>query len=187
VRGWRAGRRAPAQVPLRRALGPFFAPVVAIAVVTAILIAGIAIRYAFYTSPDQAAVNDAPRITDTAFEQAASSVCKHYVGVFNTEVTLGEDPTAAQSGAFLEGIATTFDAMVVQLSALPVAAVDRAAVQAWLADWRTYDAYGHQYATAVDHGAERDLVRNDVARIDAILRRRNGFAQANHMGSCVFH
>jgi hypothetical protein len=187
VRGWRAGRRAPAQIPLRRALGPFFAPVIAIAVVTAILIAGIGIRYAFYTSPDQAAVNDAPRITDTAFEHAAAAVCSHYVGVFNTASTLSQDPTAGQSGAFLDGIATAFDAMVVQLSALPVAPTDRAQVDSWLADWRTYDAYGHQYASAVRNGAERDLVRNDVGRIDAILRRRNGFAQANHMGSCVFH
>ena len=170
MRRWRAGRRAPAQIPLRRALGPFFAPAVAIATVTVILIAGISIRYAFYTSPDQAAVNDAPRITDTAFEHAAADVCKHYVGVFNTAVTLGSDPTAGQSGSFLDGIASTFDAMVVQLSALPVAQADRAAVAAWLADWQTYDAYGHQYATAVRNGAERDLVHNDVARIDAILR-----------------
>jgi hypothetical protein len=162
-------------------------PAVAIAVVTAILIAGVGLRYAFYTSPDQAAVKNAPRITDTAFEHAAVGVCKRYVGVFNTATTLGNDPTAAQSGAFLESIADSFDAMVTQLSALPVSPADQGAVQAWLADWKTYDAYGHEYATAVRNGAERDLVHNDVSRIDAILRRRNGFAQANHMGSCVFH
>ena len=162
-------------------------PVAAIAAVTGVLILGIAIRYAFYTSPDQAAVKSAPRISDTTFERAAVGVCKQYVQVFDTASTLGNNPTAAQSGAFLDGIATAFDTMVAKLTALPVASSDRVAVDAWLADWRTYDAYGHQYAAAVANGAERDLVHNDVTRIDAILRRRNGFAKANHTGTCVFH
>jgi hypothetical protein len=162
-------------------------PVVAIVIGTGVLIAGIGLRYAFYTSADQTAVKDAPRISDTPFEQAATSVCKQYVVVFNTATTIGQDPTEQQSGQFLENIATTFDAMVGKLSAIPVAAPDRSAVNAWLADWRTYDAYGHQYAAAVSQGAERDLVQNDVSRIDAILRQRNGFAKANHMGACSFN
>ena len=161
-------------------------PVAAIAVGTVVLAGGLAIRYAFYTSPDQAAVNNAPRISDTAFEQAAVVVCKQYVTVFDTATTLGQDPTVQQSGQFLDNIARTFDEMVVKLSAIPVAAPDQPAVGQWLSDWRAYDAYGHQYAAAVAKGAERDLVRNDVTRVDAILRQRNGFAKANHMGTCAF-
>jgi hypothetical protein len=193
VRGWRTGRRPDREIALtetpgfwRRLFGPFFVPVVAIVIATGVLIGGIALRYAFYTSPDQAAVKDAPRISDTSFETAATSVCKQYVVVFDTATTLGQDPTEQQSGQFLANIATTFDEMVTKLSAIPVATPDRSAVDAWLADWRTYDAYGHEYAAAVSQGAERDLVQNDVSRIDAILRRRNGFAKANHMGTCAF-
>jgi len=161
-------------------------PVVAVVILTVGLILGLVVRYAFYTSPDQAAVKNAPRINDTGFEHAAVSVCKQYVTVFDTATTLGKSPTAVQSGQFLDAIAVTFDEMVTRLSALPVAAADRAAVQQWLADWRQYDAYGHQYAAAVSKGAERDLVHNDLVRVDAILRRRNGFAKANHMGTCAF-
>jgi hypothetical protein len=170
----------------RRVFGPFFVPAVAVIVMTVVLMLGLAIRYAFYTSPDQAAVKDAPRIADTAFERSATAVCKQYVTVFNTATTLGKSPTAGQSGQFLETIAVAFDAMVVRLAALPVAAADRPAVDQWLSDWRSYDAYGHQYAGAVSAGAERDLVHRDLTRVDAILRRRNGFAKANHMGTCAF-
>ena len=193
MRGWRTGRRPDREISLtetpgfwRRLFGPFFVPVVAIVVATGVLIGGVAIRYAFYTSADQAAVKDAPRISDTSFEHGAVAVCKQYVTVFDTATTLSQDPTAQQSGDFLANIATTFDAMVVQLSAIPVAGPDQAAVNGWLADWRTYDAYGHQYAAAVVQGAERSLVQNDVTRIDSILRRRNGFAKANHMSPCAF-
>ena len=171
----------------RRALGPFFVPAVITAVVILVLGLGVALRYAFYTSPDQAAVNSAPRISDTGFESSATAVCKEYVTVFNTETTLGQDPTAAQSGRFLDSIATSYDAMVVKLSALPVSAADRPAVAQWLDEWRQYDAFGHEYAAAVTNGAERDLVRQDVGRIDGILRVRNGFAKANHMGACAFN
>ena len=170
----------------RRVLGPFFVPVVITMVAVGILVLGLVLRYAFYTSPDQAAVKNAPRISDTAFEQAASGVCKQYVTKFDTATTLGKSPDAAQSGAFLESIASSFDAMVARLSALPVAAADRPAVAQWLSEWRDYDAFGHQYATAVRNSAERDLVRTDVARIDGILRLRNGFAKANHMAACAF-
>ena len=171
----------------RRALGPFFVPALITVVVVVVLVLGLVIRYAFYTSPDQAAVNSAPRISDTGFETSATAVCKQYVTVFNTEPTLGQDPTAAQSGKFLDSIATTYDGMVVRLSALPVSAADRPAVSQWLDEWRQYDAFGHQYAAAVANSAERDLVHQDVARIDGILRVRNGFAKANHMGACAFN
>jgi hypothetical protein len=167
-------------------LGPFFVPVMITVVAVGVLGLGLVIRYAFYTSPDQAAVQHAPRISDTAFEASATRVCKQYVRVFNTATTLGQSPSIVQSGNFLDNIASTYDAMVVKLSALPVAAPDRPAVSQWLAQWRDYDAFGHQYAAAVRNGAERDLVRNDVSRIDAILRQRNGFAKANHMGACAF-
>ena len=152
-----------------------------------VMVLGLVIRYAFYTSPDQAAVNSAPRISDTAFEQSATAVCKRYKVVFDTATTLGDDPTAAASGDFLDHIASTFDAMVAQLSALPVAVAARPAVSQWLDEWRDYDAFGHQYATAVRNSAERDLVRTDVSRIDGILRTRNGFAKANHMSACAFN
>jgi hypothetical protein len=160
-----------------------------VAVVAAVVMlgGGLAIRYAFVTSPDQAAVSSAPRISDTGFEQGATATCQHYVHVFDTATTLSRDPSAQDSGRFLDTIATNFDHMVVALSALPVAPVDRAAVAQWLSDWRAYDAYGHQYAVAVSNGAERDLVHNDKSRIDGLLRRRNGFAKANHMNACAFN
>jgi hypothetical protein len=161
--------------------------VIAMGAATLILIGGLVIRFAFVTSPDQAAVKAAPRISDTRFEAAAVAVCKQYVQVFNTETTLGDTPTEAQSGRFLESIADSFDAMVVKLSAIPVAAADQTAVTNWLTQWRQYDAYGHTYAAAVSKGAERDLVAHDQTSIDGLLRRRNAFAKANHMSSCSFN
>ena len=148
---------------------------------------GIGARYLFFTSPDQAAAQHAPRIADRAFEKAASSVCARYVTVFDTATTLSKEPTQVQAGDFLESIATSFDAMVAQLKALPVAPADRAAVDHWLADWDAYDAYGHQYAAAVKTGSERDLVAHDSARIGALRRERNGFANANSMATCAFN
>ena len=52
---------------------------------------------------------------------------------------------------------------------------------------RAYDAYGHQYAAAVKTGSERDLVAHDSARIGALRRERNGFANANSMATCAFN
>jgi len=156
------------------------------ALATVVLIGGLVIRFAFVTSPDQAAVKKAPHISDVSFEQAATAVCKQYVQIFNTETTLGDQPTQAQSGAFLESIATSFDAMVEKLAAIPVAPPDQALVSAWLTQWRQYDSFGHRYATAVGQGAERDLVAHPAA-IDSLLRQRNAFAKANHMSSCAFN
>jgi hypothetical protein len=147
---------------------------------------GVGIRYAFVTSADQAAINAAPRITDTAFEASATAVCKRFVQVFNTETTLGNLPTNAQSAGFLDSIATSFDSMVAQLRALPVGSSSFSLVQGWFNEWDTYDAYGHRYAAAVKAGSERDLVANDKSNIDGLLRQRNAFAKANHMGACAF-
>ncbi|HEY2430032.1 MAG TPA: hypothetical protein VGI06_13930 [Acidimicrobiales bacterium] len=158
----------------------------AVAVGCAVLGGGLAVRYLFVTSPDQAAVNAAPRISDTAFERAAAAVCSRYVHVFDTGTTLGNQPSQAQSGRFLTTIADTFDAMVVELKALPVAAADRPAVDHWLGQWDTYDAFGHQYAAAVAKGQERDLVARDSASQGTLRRERNAFAEANHMRSCAF-
>ena len=147
---------------------------------------GLVIRYAFYTSPDQAAEEHAPRITDTTFERSAVAVCQQYVKVFNTDTTLGDQPTQQQSGAFLETIASTFDSMVTKLKAIPVAPADQAAVSRWLAQWDAYDAFGHQYAAAVSKGEERDLVGQNSVSQGNLRRQRNAFAAANHMRSCDF-
>jgi len=146
----------------------------------------VAIRFLFVTSPDQAAVNHAPRISDTSFERAAVSVCKGYVRVFDTETTLGKTPSNVEAGDFLDSIAASFDRMVAELRALPVAPADEVNVAQWLAQWQTYDAYGHRYAAAVRTGSERDLVARDKTTIDGLLRQRNGFAKANHMSACAF-
>ena len=148
---------------------------------------GLTIRYGLVTSPDEAATNAAPRISDGAFEHSASAICSTYVKVFDTETTLGDTPTKEEAGAFLSSIAGSFDTMVIALRDLPVAAPDRTAVETWLSDWEKYDAYGHQYAAAVKAGAERDLVAHDKTSVDALLRTRNGFAHANHMSPCAFH
>jgi len=167
-------------------LGPFSAPAIAVVVGCVVLGAGIGARYLFFTSPDDAAVARAPRIADRPFEQAASAVCAHYVNVFDTATTLGKEPSQSQAGDFLSSIAGSFDAMVAQLKEIPVGSADQAAVHHWLDDWDAYDSYGHQYAAAVKTGSERDLVSNDSARIGALRRERNGFARANHMGTCAF-
>ncbi|MHB8464668.1 MAG: hypothetical protein ACYDH6_14455 [Acidimicrobiales bacterium] len=148
---------------------------------------GVLIRYLFVTSPDQAAVNRAPRIADVAFERAAVNVCQRYSRTFDTETTLSKQPSQAQAGAFLESIASSFDHMVGELRALPVADADRTNVAQWLGDWQTYDAYGHRYAAAVKSGTERDLVAKDKNAVDGLLRTRNAFANANHMGACAFN
>jgi len=158
----------------------------AVLVAVVVLGGGLFIRYAFYTSPDQAAEKHAPRISDVAFEHAAVSVCRQYVQVFNTDTTLGDQPTEQQSGAFLETIASTFDAMVVKLKTIPVAPADQAAVSRWLAQWDAYDSFGHEYAAAVTKGGERDLVSQNSASQGTLRRQRNAFAAANHMRSCVF-
>jgi hypothetical protein len=137
-------------------------------------------------SKDAAAVKAAPRIADSAFEAASSQVCKQGVHVFDTASTLSKEPTNAQSADLLSAIDQTFAAMVLQLKAIPVAAADQAAVGAWLADWDTYVAFGKTYAAAVRIGAERDLIRANTASQGDLRRRRNAFAKANHMPSCVF-
>jgi hypothetical protein len=159
----------------------------AIVVGVAVLGAGLAIRYLFVTSPDQAAVKHAPRIADVGFERAANSVCKEYVHVFDTGTTLDKQPSERQAGQFLDEIATTFDAMVVKLAALPVAPADQTAVSHWIGQWRDYDAFGHQYAGAVGKGQERDLVEKFSGPEGELRRQRNAFATANHMSSCVFN
>lgn len=162
-------------------------PVVAVAVACAVLTVGLGARYLLFTSADDAAARQAPRISDTAFEQRATDVCRRYAQVFDTATTLSKEPSQAEAGDFLDGIATTFDVIVGELRAIPVAPADQGAVGAWLADWDAYDAYGHRYAAAVRAGAERDLVATDSSRIGALRRRRNGFARANHMSSCAFN
>jgi hypothetical protein len=207
VRRWRPRRRPAREGPLtvsthepsgdppsggrrqgfwRRLFGPFFAAVVAVLIAVVVLGGGLFIRYAFYTSPDQAAEKHAPRITDTAFERAAVAICQQYVQVFNTDTTLGDQPTEQQSGDFLETIASTFDAMVAKLKTIPVAPADQAAVSRWLAQWDEYDAFGHQYAAAVSKGDERNLVSENAASQGTLRRQRNAFAAANHMRSCDF-
>jgi hypothetical protein len=166
--------------------GPWLGAVIAVVVAVLALGGGLVIRYAFVTSPDQKAEQDAPRITDTTFEAAATGVCKQYVQQFNTDTTLGQQPTQAQAGHFEEVIAGTFDAMVTKLSALPVAPSSRPAVEQWLTEWRQYDAFGHEYAAAISTGTERDLVEQDSSSEGALRRAKNGFAEANHMGSCSF-
>ncbi len=169
-------------------MGPFFPVVVVLLVMTGALAVGVGFRYLFITSPDQAAVNRAPRISDIAFERDASAVCHDYVHVFDTETTLGKTPSQREAGAFLESIATSYDQMVARLRGVHVnVTADGPAVATWLDQWAQYDAYGHRYAAALTAGTERDLVTHDTARIDALLRQRNAFAQANHMSACVFH
>ena len=153
----------------------------------ALLGGGLAIRYLFVTSPDQKAVDDAPRITDTAFEHKAIAVCTQYQHTFHTASTLGDDPSESQAGSFLEGIANTFDALVAQLSDIPVAPADQPAVNQWLSEWAQYDQFGHQYASAVSSGSEDQLIRSGAATEGRLRRDRNAFATANHMGACVFN
>ena len=159
------------------------------AVVFVVAGVGLLIRYVFVTSADEAATASAPRISDVAFEQGATAVCKRYIDVFDTATTLVHLASKEQTGDFLESIARSFDQMVVSLRAVPIAAIpgDRAPIEQWLADWEAYDAYGHRYAAAVRVGGERDLVAHDKTTIDGLLRRRNGFARANHLSACAFH
>jgi hypothetical protein len=152
-----------------------------------VLGAGLAIRALFVTSPDQQATKDAPRISDTAFEAKAVAICSHYVQVFNTETTLGDTPSSAQSGAFLDSIATSFDQMVTQLETIPVQAVDQGTVAGWFAQWHQYDAFGHTYAAAVRSGTEGPLVETQKSSMDELLRKRNAFARANNMKKCSFN
>jgi hypothetical protein len=189
VRWRRAGRRSARSGALRRVrelLGPFFLP---LAVTIAILVAlgvGLLIRILFVTSPDQAAVNKAPHISDTRFERAAAAICAQYVQVFNTGTTLGNQPSQAESASFLESIAVSFDQMVAKLRALPVIPADQALVRQWLDQWDQYDAFGHTYAVAVKNGTEGPLVKSQKSAIDSLLRTRNAFAKANNMKQCAF-
>ena len=171
----------------RRLLGPFHLVLVAVVVMCLVLGGGLAVRFLFVTSPDQAAVEHAPRITDTAYERAATAVCKQYAVTFGTQTTLGKTPTQREAGAFVDNIANLFDSMVAKLAALPVAPADQADVTRWLAQWGQYDAFGHTYATAIAAGAERDLVLRDSASQGRLRRARNGFAKANHMSACAFN
>jgi hypothetical protein len=139
------------------------------------------------SNKDAAAVSAAPRISDTSFEAAARQVCSQSVHSFDTATTLSKQPTNAQSADLLENIDQTFTALVAQLRAIPVAAVDQRAVNGWLADWDAFIAFGHTYAAAVRTGTEGPLVKADTGSQGALLRRRNAFATANHMPSCVFH
>jgi hypothetical protein len=131
-------------------------------------------------------VRAAPRIADTSFEAAANNVCQQSAHIFDTATTLSQQPTSAQNADFLDTIDQTFAAMVTQLRALPLAAPDQAAVNGWLADWDAFVAFGHTYAAAVRIGGEGNLIRANSTSQGQLLRRRNAFATANHMGTCVF-
>jgi len=151
-----------------------------------VLASGIGFRYLFVTTPDDAATAHAPRISDPAFEAAATTVCRRYATIFDTATTLSKTPSPQDSAGLLDSIASSFDTMVGELRALSVAPADRAAVDNWLAQWDAYDAYGHRYATAVRAGTDGQLVAADSARIGQLRRTRNGFARANHMSGCAF-
>jgi hypothetical protein len=138
------------------------------------------------TSPDQAAEKAAPRVSDTAFEVAATQVCSQTVQIFDTATSLPKDPSRDQSANFLENVAATFQTMVSQLHALAVNAPNQPAVNAWLSDWDAYVAFGHTYAEAVRTGHDGALVQSDSARVGAIRRRIRAFAAVNHMRKCRF-
>jgi hypothetical protein len=137
-------------------------------------------------SKDTAAVKAAPRVTDSRFLSAARAACKDTARQFDTDTTLGQTPSNAQSADFLENIDATFADLVRRLRALPVSPADQAAVQAWLADWDAYVAYGHTYAAAVRKGSDRALVQRDAASQGALRRRLRAFATANHIAECRF-
>lgn len=82
-------------------------------------------------------------------------------------------------------LATGWDAMVVDLRALPVAPGDEAKVDRWLGAWERSTALVHDYAGA--------LAAKDTARGTEVLRRSarpkaemNHFAYANGLNACVF-
>jgi hypothetical protein len=139
------------------------------------------------TTADQAAVDRAPRIADTAFEAAARTDCKQTAHIFDTATTLPSLASSQQSADLLDQIDATFDALVVRLRQIPVTAADQPATAGWLADWDAYVAFGHTYAAAVRNGTDGTLSRGPAAaREGEIRRRRNAFAQANRMQACVF-
>ena len=138
------------------------------------------------STPDQAAEKVAPRISDTAFEAAATQVCRQTVHIFDTATSLPKDPSRDQSANFLENVAAIFQTMVAQLHALAVNAPNQPAVNGWLSDWDAYVAFGPIYAEAVRTGHDGALVRSDGARVGAIRRRIRASAAVNHMGKCRF-
>lgn len=137
-------------------------------------------------SKDAAAEKAAPRLVDTSFEAAARRTCQAAVDVFNTDTTLGNEPTRAQSADALDSIDRTFAELVARLRLLPVAAADRTAVNAWLADWDAYVAFGRLYADAVRIGREQPLIRTQSAAQGQLRRRLRAFAAVNHLQACRF-
>jgi hypothetical protein len=136
---------------------------------------------------DAAAQKAAPRITDSAFESAASAVCRDTAQVFDVATTLPKIPTQTQAADLLVAIDGHFATMVAKLRQLTPAPADQAAVKTWLSDWDSYVAFGSKYADAVRAGAERDVVRNDSASQGDLRRRLQSFAVVNHMKACRFN
>ena len=135
---------------------------------------------------------DLPKRTvyDTAFIAAASEECRSGdLAKLKDErpkpgTREGRNPgTEEQVAAQVEDAATRLAAVAARLGNLPVAADDRADVEAWLGDWARYVELGREYADAVRaKRPEQTKIASDGAEAG---RRVTVFAQANKLSDCT--
>lgn len=125
----------------------------------------------------------ADRIGDRAFLASANARCvRTEKAVVNpNRQSLTGDAEARR----IDALATGWEAMVVDLRALPLAADDAPEVDRWLRAWNQWTTHGRQYADALRDGDERaasEILRQSQTE-NATMSR---FALVNGVNDCLF-
>lgn len=127
--------------------------------------------------------DQAERIDDRNFLRLANARCAR------TETAVVSPNRQRREGVAearrIEALATGWEAMVVDLRALPLDPADAPKVDRWLRAWNGWTSLGREYADA--------LRAEDEVEADAVLRRSSAenavmtrFALVNGMNDCLF-
>ncbi len=125
----------------------------------------------------------ADRIDDRAFLASANARC---VRTEQAVVNPNRRPLTGDAEARrIDALATGWEAMVVDLRALPLAAEDAPKVDRWLRAWNEWTTHGRQYADALragDKSTASEILRQSQTE-NATMSR---FAVVNGVNDCLF-
>lgn len=152
------------------------------------LVVAFAVFVLFVTSLTRGPRVPPRSVADVSFTNRAEAACKRSLPELRRQrPQLGDKPkdAAALVADKVERTAEGLEKLVVKLRALPVAAVDQARVERWLADWDRYIAVGRRYTSALRRG-DSDAPRRVAREADPLARRVYLFSRSNGMPTCVF-
>lgn len=132
------------------------------------------------------AADTVPRtVNDKAFITAANDICEEHLrplesGRPDRDEPLSNDETATR----VEETVERMKILRSKLDSVPVQVSDRAEVQRWLRDWKSYTEAGRAYAKAL-RSNDKDDWRAVGSEGDVYARDLFAFAHANDLDSCV--